>query len=62
MPYKCVKCGYETEEFEGKECPDCGGLLKETDSEVNWLTGKEKKDLNNPDKDSKEDDSDDVAL
>ena len=62
MPWKCVKCGYETAEFEGQECPDCGGLLEEADSEIDWLAEKEDKDLSNPNKEDKEDKNDDVAL
>lgn len=62
MPWKCVKCGYETNEFEGKKCSDCGGALKEAESEVDWLTEKEDGDLNNPKKDKKEDDNDNIPL
>ena len=40
MPWKCIKCGYETAEFEGKECSDCGGVLEESDSEIDWMAEK----------------------
>jgi predicted nucleic acid-binding Zn-ribbon protein len=62
VPYKCIKCGYETGEFEGKECPDCGGALKETNSDVDWLDAKEEKDLNDPNKDAEEKEEDDIPL
>ena len=62
MPWKCIKCGYETTEFEGEECSDCGGALKEADSEIDWLAEKEDKDLSNPEKYKNENKDDDVAL
>ena len=62
MPWKCINCKYETEEYEGKECPDCGGLLDEAESKVDWLAEKEEKDLNDPNKSDKENADDDVTL
>jgi len=62
VPWKCLKCGYESSDHEGQECPDCGGKMEEADSEVDWLADKEKKDLSNPNVSKKEDSKDDLAL
>lgn len=62
MPWKCVKCGYESFDNEGKECPDCGGKMIEAESEVDWLEQKEKHDLSNPNASDEESSEDDVSL
>lgn len=54
MPWICIKCGYKTNEFPGNKCPDCGGLMEEKESEIDWEGEGEKKE--------DEDDDDDIVL